>query len=441
MYKYLIPFLYKFPNSYFPFVLELILKFTPNIKHKGKGILIINTHDRSGGAAKIAFQLASSMKDRQAVSMLVKYKDRSETWIHRLGSNEETLSPTLSNYLNDQEKKGGWLDFSKIGLISYSKDTFFKESNIIHFHNLHGGYFSYALLPYLSKQKKLIWTLHDEHAITGHCSFTMKCEGWKEGCSSCKFLSVYPAIQKDNAKHLKKFKERWINQSTITFVTPSYWLSKRLKEVYPFVDNIQVIPNGIDTSIFKPLDKNESRRKFNLPEDKFLVLFIAEYATNNPFKGGETIRELIRLNTNPSITFITIGGESQEADATFMELPYIKEEKELVTLYSACDLMLYPTNADNHPLVVMEAMACQLPVLAPKIGGIPEIIDTDENGWLVEEYSNSEVYLNRLHEIYQLKQTDQTFFHSFGLNARNKIHADFNKEQMVSNYDQLYANI
>lgn len=441
MFRILIQLLYKLPNAYFPYVLEKIVSFYPSTTNNIDGIVVINTHDRSGGAAKIAFQLATSIQKTRSISMLVKYKDRDENWIHSLPSNDEVFSDFFLNYLNDQEKKGGWLDFSKISLIKLSNLSLLKDANVVHFHNLHGGYFSYALLPYLSKQKKLIWTLHDEHAITGHCSFTMKCEGWKEGCSSCQFLSVYPAIQKDNAKDLKKFKERWIKQSNITFVTPSYWLSKRLKEVYPFVDNIQVIPNGIDTSIFKPLDKNESRGKFNLPEDKFLVLFIAEYATNNPFKGGETIRELIRLNTNPSITFITIGGESQEADATFMELPYIKEEKELVTLYSACDLMLYPTNADNHPLVVMEAMACQLPVLAPKIGGIPEIIDTNENGWLVEEYSNSEVYLNRLYEIYQLKQTDQTFFHSFGLNARNKIHTDFNKEQMVFNYDQLYANI
>lgn len=437
----IIKILYKLPNRFFPFVLEGILKLFTIPKTNERSILFINTHDRSGGASKIAYQLATYVRKNQLVNMLVRYKDREEGWIFKLASNEEVFDTTLSNYLNDQEKKGGWLDFSKISFVKYLNQSFVNGAKIIHFHNLHGGYFSYALLPFLSKRKKLIWTLHDEHALTGHCSFTMQCHEWKNGCTTCKFLNVYPAIQKDNAKDLKKFKERWIKKANITFVTPSQWLSERLKDVYPFLNEVKVIPNGIDTILFNQLDKNESRKEFNLPMDKFLVLFIAEYATDNPFKGGETIRELIRLNSDPNIMFITIGGESTNPNNSFLELPYIKEEKELVTLYSACDLMLYPTNADNHPLVVMEAMSCKLPVLAPKIGGIPEIITHEKDGWLVEAYSKPEVYLQALNEIYQLKETQEDSFYLFGENSRKKIETKFSEVQMLQMYEDLYSKI
>lgn len=435
--------LYKLPVSFFPYVLEYILKFHScrSEKEKGFGLLIINTHDRSGGAAKIAFQLGTYFINKEPVHLFVKYKDRKEDWIHQLDSTNEKLGLTLSNYLNDQEKKGGWLDFSKISFIKQLHLPFVKQSKIIHFHNLHGGYFSYALLPYLSRRKKLIWTLHDEHAITGHCSFTMQCKNWKSNCSQCNFLSIYPAIKEDNAGDLKRFKKRWIKKSKITFVTPSYWLSQRLKITYPFLKEVHVIPNGIDLALFYQTNKLESRLKFDLPTNKFLVLFIAEYATDNPFKGGETIRELIQLSTNKDIIFVTIGGKTQEKKSNFIELPYIKNEYDLVSLYSACDVMLYPTNADNHPLVIMEAMACKLPVIAPKIGGIPEIISDGEDGWLLDAYSAAEVYLKMLNDIYTYKQNEYNSFISFGEKSRIKIEKKFTLEQMLLKYEALYSKI
>ena len=216
-------------------------------------------------------------------------------------------------------------------------------------------------------------------------------------------------------------------------------MSNRLTEAYPFIQNVHVIQNGIDTSIFMKQDQRTSRENFNLPIDKFLVLFIAEFATNNPFKGGETIRELIRLNSNNNILFVTIGGGTGQESSRFIELPYIKNELDLVLLYSACDIMLYPTNADNHPLVVMEAMSCKLPVLAPQIAGIPEIITDEKDGWLVNAYSKPEKYLSVLHQIYELRHSNEQLFLSFGENSRKKIKKKFTLTQMIKKYDYLYS--
>jgi glycosyltransferase involved in cell wall biosynthesis len=372
---------------------------------------------------------------------LVKYKQRHEPWIHKIDDIDFCFSEPVANYLNDQERIGQWLDFSKINLINFRKNLLLVTADIIHLHNLHGGFFSYALLPYLSRNKKVIWTLHDEHAITGHCSFSMKCDQWKNNCLKCDFLEIYPSIKDDNAGELLKFKKRWIKNSNLTFVTPSKWLSDRLKVAYPFLQNIHVIPNGIDLNIFDSKKRSKDRSQFNLPENKFLVLFIAEYSTNNPFKGGEYIRKLIDLNTNFEVIFVTIGGNKSTIESKFIEIPYINDEIKLADLYSICDLMLYPTNADNHPLVVMEAMACKLPVLAPKIGGVSEIISNEVDGWLVESYVDISVYQSKLNEIYDLKLNNNSFFQDIRNNARRKIEQNFSLEKMLSDYKKLYESL
>ena len=430
--------LYKLPNGFFPWVIEFYLKFFTFHTEKNKnGILFINTHDQSGGASKVAYQLASSQQAKRSTFFLVHFKRRNENWIHALKTNENVFTSVFSNYLNDKEKAGSWLDFSKISFIAQRVKSFVLTSKIVHLHNLHGGYFSYALLPVLSRRKRVIWTLHDEQALTGHCSFTMQCQGWKNHCSNCPSLHVYPSIQEDNAQNLLKFKTRWIKQSKIIYITPSQWLADRVLEVYPFLKNkVSVIPNGVDTRVFQP--KKNAREYFGLPQDKFLILFIAEFSTDNPFKGGETFRGIVQNASNQNYKFITVGGVSNYSSEVLIELPYVVNEEELAFLYSACDLMVYPTNADNHPLVVLEAMACGLPVLAPSIGGIPEIIETNKDGWIVPAYSRYETYLEAIDPIYQLYMNENETFSSVKKHARNKIIQNFKLEQMLARYEKLY---
>ena len=96
MFRILIQLLYKLPNAYFPYVLEKIISFFASKSNHKNGIVVINTHDRSGGAAKIAFQIAASIQKTSPISMLVKYKDRDENWIHPLPSNNEVFSVFFS---------------------------------------------------------------------------------------------------------------------------------------------------------------------------------------------------------------------------------------------------------------------------------------------------------------------------------------------------------
>ena len=368
--------IYRIRPKNFPRLLSLLIYLPVHYTQKNKSILTVNTHDQSGGASKIAYQLASYCRTFFTYYFFTGIKKRNEDWIYEIPKMKDNA---LTSVLNDQERKGDWLDMSKLGALQLRKNKLFQEASVIHFHNLHGYYFSYALLPVLGKGKKVVWTLHDDHILTGHCSFTMKCERWKIGCGNCPSLEVYPSLKNDNTKSLLEWKKKWINQLNPIIISPSQWLADRVKMSYPSLSDVRVINNGVDIAVFVPRDKKSLREELNLPEDKFLVLFVAEFSTDNPFKGGEIVREVISRNSEEAICFITIGSEKKSVSSNHIEFPYISKDSELAKLYAACDVLFYPTNADNFPLVVLEAMSCGLPVIASSIAGIPEIIQDEVN--------------------------------------------------------------
>ena len=428
--------IYRLPSVSFPRLLNFCSFFYFSRPFRGKNILSFNTHDQSGGASKIAFQLADFNRKYFSSYLFVGTKKRIDDWIYEIPKMDDN---ELTNVLIHHERSGDWLDFSKLGALKLRKNKLFQEAQIIHFHNLHGYYFSYALLPVLGKGKRVVWTLHDDHILTGHCSFTMQCERWQNGCGNCPSLDVYPAIQSDTTKELLYWKKKWMQQLNPIIVSPSKWLADRVKLSYPNLTDIRVINNGIDTDIFVPGDKNQLREELKLPKYKFLVLFVAEFSTDNPFKGGEIVREVIRKTTNESICFITIGAENKSVNQHHLEFPYISDERELAKLYAACDLLFYPTSADNFPLVVLEAMACGLPVISFDIAGIPEIIQNNYNGFLVEAYSSVETYEATLNSVFELKHTAK--FEKIKQNARNTVVEKFSLEGMLEEYKSLYQSL
>ena len=428
--------IYRIPSNYFPKFLSGIRFLPVYNQHKTHSILAVNTHDQAGGASKIAYQLALTSRTFFTYHLFTGIKKRSDDWIFEIPKMEENA---LTHVLNHHEREGGWLDFSKLGAIHLRSNKVFQEARIIHFHNLHGYYFSYALLPLLGKGKKVIWTLHDDHILTGHCSFTMQCERWKIGCGACPSLDVYPALKKDSTKELLYWKKKWIHQLNPIIISPSQWLADRVKLSYPNLTDVRVIHNGIDIDVFVPGNKVLLREELNLSQDQFLVLFVAEFSTDNPFKGGEIVREVIGRNKEDEMCFITIGSEKKSVSSNHIEFPYISKDEELAKLYAACDLLFYPTNADNFPLVVLEAMSCGLPVIASAIAGIPEIIEDNVNGFLVESYASVSSYEAKLNQVFDLRKTET--FESITLNARKTLEVQFSLKTMLQNYQRLYQSL
>lgn len=252
--------------------------------------------------------------------------------------------------------------------------------DVIHLHNIHGYYINIEILfNYLRTcDKKIIWTLHDCWAFTGHSAYcdAVQCERWMNGCYKCPQTKEYPKTIKDaSQKNWKKKRNIFSNIPNMIIITPSKWLAELVKRSFLNEYPVDVIHNGIDTNQFKPMYSN-LREVYHL-EDKFLILGVATVWNN--MKGYYDFIELSKkLNKNYKI--ILVGLTNQQIKSLPDEILGIKGTssiKELVYIYSGVDIFLNLSYCENYPTVNLEASACGIRVLTYDVGGSPESAGED----------------------------------------------------------------
>lgn len=155
------------------------------------------------------------------------------------------------------------------------------------------------------------------------------------------------------------------------------------------------IPNGADTSIYRPQNQREARHLLGLPQDALLVGGCADGGMANPWKGGQYVLETVLelKKTFPNLHFLNIGVKSTPAELQgadwVQHIPYVHEPAQLARLYAALDLLLYPTLADNHPLVCIESLCCGTPIAGFATGGVPEVVRDGLDGLLVPTHDGT----------------------------------------------------
>ena len=277
--------------------------------------------------------------------------------------------------------------FSKKGTTELIADLKLFQPDIVHLHNLHKFCINLPMLfQYLKESNvRTVWTLHDCWAMTGQCPyFTMvKCEKWKSGCERCPQLNVYPRSHIDNSKWMYAHKKEWFTGvHDMTLVTPSEWLAGLVRQSFLKDYPVQVINNGIDLSVFHPM-QSDFRKCNKIADDKYLLLGVA-------FGWGERkgLDVFIELSKRLSDQYqIVLVGTDSATDAQLPEnvisIHKTQNQKELAEIYSAADLFVNPTREENYPTVNMESIACGTPVLTFRTGGSPEIVD-DTCGYVVD---------------------------------------------------------
>lgn len=269
--------------------------------------------------------------------------------------------------------------FSLIPTLRLIKDFQKIKPDIVHLHNLHGFSVNLPLLfGYLKKTKvRVIWTLHDCWAFTGHCAHfeSIKCEKWKTGCYSCPLYKGYPESNVDNSKWMWGLKRKWFSGLIdLTIVTPSNWLAKQVRESFLKNYPVRVINNGIDLTIFKPT-KSEFRKQFGIEEAKHIVLGIA---FGWGYKKGLDVFVQLAKSLGEKYQIVLVG-TSEDVDQTLphniISIHRTSNQRELVAIYSAADVFVNATREDTFPTVNIEALACGIPVITFGTGGSPEILD------------------------------------------------------------------
>lgn len=250
------------------------------------------------------------------------------------------------------------------------------DPDIIHLHNIHGYYINVEILfEYLRKcGKKIIWTLHDCWAFTGHCTYFdyVGCDKWKTGCNRCLQKKEYPTCDGISRakKNYNKKRELFTNVPDMQLVTPSRWLANLIKISFMKKYAVQVIHNGINTKNFH-YRENDVHKKLGI-ENKKIILGVA--AVWDKRKGLESFAEIAK-KIGDDYRIVLVGLSKQQIKMLPNNITGIEKTnniQELIDLYSAAYVFINPTLEDNYPTTHLEAIACGTPVITYDTGGCKE---------------------------------------------------------------------
>ncbi len=242
-------------------------------------------------------------------------------------------------------------------------------------------------------KRPIVWTLHDMWPFTGGCHYDDECGRFRQSCGKCP--AMHSEIDRDLSRQIwQRKKESWQNVPIVA-VAPSQWLADMARSSSLFKDQrIEVIPNGIDTDRFKPLDKRAVREALGLPQDKHLVLFSALSATSDMRKGNQflipALKKIAQVGWGENIELLVSGASAPESPPDLgMKVHYmglLHDEISMALLYSAADTTVAPSMQENLSNSVMESLSCGTPVVAFKVGGMPDMIDHQTNGYLARGF-------------------------------------------------------
>jgi glycosyltransferase involved in cell wall biosynthesis len=211
----------------------------------------------------------------------------------------------------------------------------------------------------------------------------------------------------------------------------------------PAIIEAKVIPNGVDLAIFKPGDKKMARRRLGLPQEAWVVLFVATNARRNPFKDYATIEaavEKIAARTiKQEVVFLCVGDEGAErkiGSATFRYVGYQSDPEKVAQFYQASDIYLHAAKTENFCLVMLESLACGVPVVATAVGGIPEILEDKRTGFLVPPGDSEAMACHALRLL-----NDEPMRRKMGDWAAESARRRFDLERQVDDYLDWYREV
>jgi len=322
--------------------------------------------------------------------------------------------------------------------------TLIKESDAIILYWICSGLLSPREIGWLARQgKPILWRLSDMWPMTGGCHHASDCNLYQQSCGNCPQLRY--SGKYDLSKWLWRWKSSCWENLPLVIVSPSAWLAGCAKASSLFRNKrIEVIPTGVDLSLYKPLDKKFARMTLGLPEEA-TILLAGAIDLMGPFKGGALLVEALkkwgekRQNGLPHM--LVMFGSNREAKQDLFPIPVkqfgpVVDERQLSLLYAASDVFVIPSMQENLPNTMLESMACGTPCVAFHVGGIPDAIEHMNNGFLVEPFSTDEFARG-----IELILSDDEVRCRFGQAARKTMETKFDLAQSAKKYIQLIEKL
>lgn len=416
-------------------------------------ILLVNTSGNTGGAAIAASRLATTLQNHGIYAKML---------VTDNGPKQNSFVVSLPgalmhkwNFLIERLGIFARQDFKKKHLFDIDPATHgtditrlpeFKEADVIHLHWVNQGFLSLKdIRKILKSGKPVVWTMHDMWTFTGICHYVRECTNYKKHCGNCPLLAHNGPNDFSHKIWLRKQKI-WNEFPKLTFVACSKWLAQvAIKS--PLIKGHQVldIVNPIDCNLYTLRPKSEAREKLHLPtKGKTLILFCA-YNVNLPIKGLKYLKKALEILTteNPSLRetlgVILAGKGSDTAGGDFpvdtFPMGFVSDERKKALIYNASDMFVIPSLQDNLPNTIVEAKASGLPVIGTKVGGIPQMINHQNDGYLIEPQNSADL----ARAIKWL--VSEADINKISAQSRANAQEQYSETSVARKYIELYENL
>ena len=389
----------------------------------------INVTANWGSTGKIAEQIGQCAMSHGWESYIAygRMMNPSKSQLIRIGSKADVYEHFAEQLLFDDEGLGS--RFATKSLIDKIEKI---NPDIVQLHNIHDHYLNYKILfGYLNKTNtKVVWTFHDCWAFTGHCfHFVQKnCDRWRTQCHDCPLKNQYHKTILDRSYQNFNLKRLlFVGCKNLTVVPASYWMADFVKRSFLKDKRVEVIHNGVDLNVYKPLGGKPSASRGK-------IRIIAVSNIWNADKGEQDVYKLREMLPVDEYEITMVGLSSSQVNNLPSGIEGIQRTQnvnELVKLYSESDVLVNPTYADTFPTVNIEALATGTPVITYRTGGSPEAID--ERTGIVVEQGNIEALADAIRKMKASPLSSD--------DCRERAEQYFDKDKCFEKYINLYDSL
>jgi len=406
---------------------------------------MLNTFDQVGGAARAATRLRRGLRELGIdADLLVQFKAGEATDVVCSGSLLRKLARRLKLYLgmlpvlvypNRPEN-----NFSPALIPDRAPAAISRIiPNLIHLHWLCAGFLSVEALGRLDRP--LVWTLHDSWPFTGGCHVPFDCTRYRQSCGACPVLGS--SREKDLSRWTWNRKERAWRDLNLTVVAPSRWLADCASSSSLFRNlRVEVVPNGLETQVFRPRDREKSRKLLGLPQDRKIILFGAIRGLSDPNKGfpllAQALHTLGKGSSDISVAFFSAFDGATMPDPGMPVIPFgrIDDDDRLATIYSAADVFVVPSLQEAFCQTAAEAMACGTPVADFGATCLLDVVDHRKSGYLAQPYDPADLARGIAWVLEDSDRHAELSFH-----ARRKVEEEFSLDRVAERYASLYGEL
>jgi len=327
--------------------------------------------------------------------------------------------------------------------LSFPGRQCFRKADLVHWQLIYPHYISTPLIPFLSRLRPTVWTLHDPWPTTGHCVHPVECQRWMTGCGKCPDLRRNFTIWFDTTAMTWKAKRHAYHNSPLTLIVASPWMKRRVA-ASPLLASLpcHLIPFGLDLEVWRMRDREACRARLGIePGAKVLALRVPGGQKQRETKGVPWLVEAFHRLPIDRPTYLVVFEERGVFVGVgdrfkIIETGWLNDETQLAEALSAADVFLMPSRAESFGMMALEAMACGIPVVTSADTAVADTIRAPEAGIAVL-HGDAE----GLAAAISFLLAEDEARASMGTAGRSIVESDYSYDRYVTRHLELYESL